>query len=139
MVSESMPVKAIKTDPETGAKIVHDNLCVGCNACEIACPFGTVNYNASTGKVIKCDLCGGDPVCATTPPTYATVYSDVEQAGYEKMKIWANKQTIWLQPSSSIVRIKRHNYCDERNFDWNAPRDEIENKAPHSKIVSSNS
>ena len=83
------PVNAITTDPETGAKIVHDNLCVGCKVCTIACPFGAVNYNASTGKVIKCNLCGGDPACAIACPTDAIVYSDVEQAGYEKMKMWA--------------------------------------------------
>ena len=57
------PVDAISVDAETGAKVVSDAACVGCKVCTIACPFGTVNYNADTGKVIKCDLCGGDPVC----------------------------------------------------------------------------
>ena len=49
---------------------------VGCKVCTIACPFGTVNYNASTGKVIKCDLCGGDPACAKACPPEAIIYAD---------------------------------------------------------------
>ena len=59
--------------------------------CTLACPFGTVNYNASTGKVIKCDLCGGNPACADACPTAAITYQDVEQTGYDKMKLWATK------------------------------------------------
>ena len=55
------PVDAISVDATTGAKVVSDTLCVGCKVCTIACPFGTVNYSSATGKVIKCDLCGGMP------------------------------------------------------------------------------
>jgi Fe-S-cluster-containing hydrogenase component 2 len=42
---------------------------VGCKVCTIACPFGTINYVAETGKVQKCDLCGGEPACADACPT----------------------------------------------------------------------
>ena len=59
--------------------------------CTIACPFGTVNYNQDTGKVIKCDLCGGDPQCAAVCPTDAIVYVDANWTGYERMKQWAVK------------------------------------------------
>ena len=53
----------------TGAmEVLDENVCVGCKVCTIACPFGTVNYNQDTGKVIKCDLCGGDPQCAEVLP-----------------------------------------------------------------------
>lgn len=87
---QACPVNAITTN-EMGVKIVHENLCVGCKVCTIACPFGTVNYNASTGKVIKCDLCGGNPACADACPTAAITYQDVEQTGYDKMKMWATQ------------------------------------------------
>ena len=62
------PVDAIRIDAATGAKVVHEATCVGCKVCTIACPFGTVNYVAETGKVQKCDLCGGDPACANGLP-----------------------------------------------------------------------
>ena len=70
-------------------KVVHENLCVGCKVCTIACPFGTINYNASTGKVIKCDLCQGNPACSDACPTGAITYQDIEQTGFDKMKVWA--------------------------------------------------
>jgi NAD-dependent dihydropyrimidine dehydrogenase PreA subunit len=62
------PVDAIRIDAATGAKVVHEDVCVGCKVCTIACPFGTVNYVADSGKVQKCDLCGGDPACAERLP-----------------------------------------------------------------------
>ena len=62
------PVEAITLNKVTGAKEVNESICVGCKVCTIACPFGTVNYNASSGKVIKCNLCGGDPQCAQALP-----------------------------------------------------------------------
>ena len=85
------PVDAIGIDLATGAKVVHDNRCVGCKVCTIACPFGTVNYNADSGKVVKCDLCGGKPACAAACPTRAITYVDAEQTGYDKMRVWAMK------------------------------------------------
>ncbi len=85
------PVDAISVDAETGAKVVSDAACVGCKVCTIACPFGTVNYNADTGKVIKCDLCGGDPKCASACPTAAITYVDANWTGLDKMRNWASK------------------------------------------------
>jgi Fe-S-cluster-containing hydrogenase component 2 len=76
---------------ETGAMEVADSVCVGCKVCTIACPFGTVNYNQDTGKVIKCDLCGGDPQCVAACPTEAITYVDADATGLEKMRSWAAK------------------------------------------------
>ena len=91
------PVDAISVDMATGAKIVSDELCVGCKVCTIACPFGTVNYNQSTGKVIKCDLCGGEPECATACPTDAITYIDADWTGLDKMRSWAAKTDAGVQ------------------------------------------
>ena len=88
---QACPVDAISVDPKTGAKVVSDSLCVGCKVCTIACPFGTVNYNASTGKVLKCDLCGGDPECAKACPTQAITYIDANWTGLDRMRAWAAK------------------------------------------------
>ena len=88
---KACPVDAISLDPETGAKVVSDALCVGCKICTIACPFGTINYNQDTGKVIKCDLCEGEPECATACPTDAITYIDANWTGLERMRAWAQR------------------------------------------------
>ncbi|MEZ5583085.1 MAG: 4Fe-4S dicluster domain-containing protein [Candidatus Competibacteraceae bacterium] len=85
------PVEAIKLNKLTGAKEVVESICVGCKVCTIACPFGTVNYNEDSGKVVKCDLCGGDPECAKACPTSAITYVDANWTGLERMRAWAAK------------------------------------------------
>ena len=65
---------------------------MGCKVCTIACPFGTINYNSSTGKVVKCDLCGGDPYCAKACPTGAITYVDADSTGMERMRAWAQNR-----------------------------------------------
>jgi Fe-S-cluster-containing hydrogenase component 2 len=84
-------VEAIKIDAGTGAKVVLEDVCVGCKVCTIACPFGTVNYVQDTGKVQKCDLCGGEPACAEACPTGAITYVDASWTGLDRMKQWADK------------------------------------------------
>lgn len=105
---QACPVNAITTDAASGVKIVHENLCVGCKVCTIACPFGTINYNASTGKVIKCDLCQGSPACADACPTAAITFQDVEQGGFDKMKIWAAKAGASADHTNTNAPVAKH-------------------------------
>jgi len=88
---QACPVDAIGMNKKTAAKEVSMELCVGCKVCTIACPFGTINYNHTTGKVSKCDLCGGDPECVKICPTPALSYIDAEQTGVDRMRQWAEK------------------------------------------------
>ena len=85
------PVEAIVLDAATGAKIVREDVCVGCKVCTIACPFGTINYVAELGKVQKCDLCGGEPACAKACPTGAITFVDADWTGLGKMRDWAGR------------------------------------------------
>ena len=97
---QACPVDAIVVNAGTGAKDVIDSVCVGCKVCTIACPFGTINYNVDTGKVIKCDLCGGDPACAKACPTEAITYVDAEQTGYDRMRAWAAQSAAASAPQA---------------------------------------
>ena len=75
------PVNAIVIDEDTGAKLVIDSLCIGCHLCTIACPFGTVHTLPKTDKAAKCNLCGGEPACATACPTQAIEFGDADKSG----------------------------------------------------------
>ena len=75
------PVNAIVIDGDSGAKVVIEELCVGCHLCTIACPFGTVYTLPQTDKASKCNLCGGDPACVTACPTQAIEFVDLTKSG----------------------------------------------------------
>ena len=95
------PVEAITINPTTGAKEVSADVCVGCKVCSIACPYGVINYDADSGVVTKCDLCGGEPMCVEACPTPALAFVDEDATGYDG--IW-NHVTATLVDCDSTVR-----------------------------------
>lgn len=76
------PVNAIAEDASTGAKIVLDEVCVGCKLCVIACPFGTMFFDPAKDAAAKCDLCAGDPACAHACPTAAIEVVAADASGW---------------------------------------------------------
>jgi anaerobic carbon-monoxide dehydrogenase iron sulfur subunit len=75
------PVEAI-TISSAGAKVVLEDMCVGCKLCTIACPYGTMFYNPDTDKATKCNLCDGQPACADACPTQAIEYVEAEPSDW---------------------------------------------------------
>ena len=67
------PAKAISKNEKTGAVVIDYDLCIRCRTCIGACPFGNILFDDSPdrGKVYKCNLCSGDPMCAKFCPTQA--------------------------------------------------------------------
>ncbi|MFP4071125.1 MAG: 4Fe-4S dicluster domain-containing protein [Desulfovibrionales bacterium] len=69
------PTGAMQKREEDGIVFVDPELCVGCKACMVACPWGAPQWNPQTGKVVKCDLCmdrideGLEPACVTSCTT----------------------------------------------------------------------
>ena len=57
------PVKAISQDEELGRVSVDYNTCIGCRSCVSVCPFGAMSFNTTDRRVLKCDVCDGDPQC----------------------------------------------------------------------------
>lgn len=57
------PMNAIQRDPNTGAMVINYDRCIGCKMCVLSCPLGGVSVDPKTRKVVKCDLCGGNPQC----------------------------------------------------------------------------
>jgi Fe-S-cluster-containing dehydrogenase component len=62
---------------EDGIVFSDFELCIGCQTCAVACPFGVPELNPATGKIAKCDGCrdrvdeGLWPACALKCPTGA--------------------------------------------------------------------
>lgn len=65
------PVSAIVRDSSTGALVVDQETCIGCNLCHRYCPLHIVGVDPGLKKSVKCDLCGGDPGCVAACPTGA--------------------------------------------------------------------
>lgn len=65
------PVEALARNARTGAVEVSTERCVRCMLCVSACPFGNICEDQGTGRIVKCDLCGGDPICAKFCPSGA--------------------------------------------------------------------
>jgi len=73
-------VDAITRNPDTGAMDLNQDRCIQCMACVAACPFGCVLPDQQNNMVVKCDLCGGDPVCAHFCPTKALEFKVIAPA-----------------------------------------------------------
>lgn len=73
------PTGALHVDEATGARVIDQEQCVGCQTCLNACVFAPaasrIKYNPATNTCIKCDLCGGDPMCVKRCPLGASQLS----------------------------------------------------------------
>ncbi len=85
------PTGAMKKRPEDGLVYVEASLCVGCQGCMEACPWGVPQWDASTGKVIKCDGCrervsaGQKPACVAGCTTHALSFT-LPNAGSKRVR-----------------------------------------------------
>jgi Fe-S-cluster-containing hydrogenase component 2 len=82
------PVNALRVEPNTGARIIREDVCVSCNRCAEACPFPVsgeqnatnqltlgqmtrISYDPQMDTFTKCDLCywrEAGPACAERCP-----------------------------------------------------------------------
>ena len=80
------PVKAIARDEALGRLMVNYEVCIGCRACVAVCPFGAMTFDAIGKKVLKCDLCGGEPHCVLFCDVKALDYVDAHRLGVSKSR-----------------------------------------------------
>ena len=85
------PVKALGRDEILGMVRLDYDRCIGCKFCVAACPFGAMAVDSVGRKIIKCDLCDGDPACARFCETQALKYVDSATVNLVRMREAAHK------------------------------------------------
>lgn len=93
------PAGAIHKDPETGIVSIDDERCVQCLLCTLACPYCGVFYSAKEKKMVKCDLCDGDPECVKVCKPGALQY--LRHA--EIYKEWASREDLFSPGLSACM------------------------------------
>jgi Fe-S-cluster-containing dehydrogenase component len=80
-------------------------LCIGCQTCAVACPFGHPKLNPDNGKIAKCDGCrkrvdaGLWPACALVCPTGALSYGSAHEVVHQRRMREAVKTTQTFTPT----------------------------------------
>ena len=93
---------------EDGTILHDDALCIGCQNCAAACPYGVPQYNEPLNVVSKCDACaylrakGQNPACVDACPNRALDFGDLDEL---KAKYGADLVSdISILPDSSATQ-----------------------------------
>ena len=78
------PTEAV-SKTEAGIVLIDESRCRNCHACELACPYGAIRFNAARNTTTKCDFCadlldlGKPPACVAGCPNRALDYGDLAE------------------------------------------------------------
>ena len=79
------PNKAIWRDDKLSRVMINPNLCIGCQMCVSACPFGVMAFDPDRGIAFKCDLCDGTPECVRVCEPKALDYVEVNKLNDQRL------------------------------------------------------
>ncbi len=85
------PAKALTRNQEMGRVELDYDICIGCRTCVSVCPFGAMHFVPADRKVIKCDLCGGEPQCVRFCDVQAIQFVDEGEINREKGRAAAKR------------------------------------------------
>ncbi len=89
---------------EDGIVLVEPDMCIGCKACMLACPYDARYYDEEAQTVDKCTFClprtsqGLDPACVTTCVGESRNFGDLNDPDSNVSKL--------LKDATSIMRLK---------------------------------
>lgn len=99
------PTKALTKSEAEGPVLLNDELCIGCKACIVVCPFGVICLSRHGKLAIKCDLCverlkaGQEPACVASCPTGALRFESTAEAGESARKRAAREFLVTFRAS----------------------------------------
>lgn len=105
---EVCPTGASYRDEEMGAVLIDQELCIGCQACMMACPYDARSLNEGKQVVEKCTLChdltseGEKPACVKNCCGSARLYGDLDdpESDVSKALAAADPEAIHQLPNN---------------------------------------
>ncbi len=94
LCQKACPQRAIHRD-EAGIVWVDERLCAHCGLCILACPEAAP-LRVPDGRVLKCDLCGGNPRCVEACTEKALSYSPGKALGWVRLLRWPTQAMAFL-------------------------------------------
>ena len=97
------PSQALSRAGEGEPVLFNPRLCIGCNNCLTACPFGSIGPGPGGRKIMKCDLCvdrlktGEQPACCSCPTGALRFISGADYAR-EKRRLAARRYLVSAEP-----------------------------------------
>ena len=82
---KTCPQRAISHDEKLIRTTIDYSKCIGCRFCVFVCPFGGMSFQSRSKRVVKCDLCGGDPWCARFCAYDALKYTEADELNTDRM------------------------------------------------------
>lgn len=79
------PTGAMYKQEDNGLVSVNEDVCIGCQSCEMACPYGSPQYDERKGIMTKCNGCaervslGLQPVCVESCPLRALDFGPIDE------------------------------------------------------------
>lgn len=98
------PVDAIAREDQTNGVQISEAKCIGCRACMIVCPYGAISMDTDKRKVIKCDLCEGDPQCVKYCVTKAIQWQPAKRADMVRRTAMMKELTAGLTKAAAVSR-----------------------------------
>ncbi|MDZ4245489.1 MAG: 4Fe-4S dicluster domain-containing protein [Dehalococcoidia bacterium] len=99
---ESCVYDSIRRDEKTGAVLIDDEKCVGCETCVSECPVSAVFYDSEKNKAFKCDLCGGDPECVKWCSRDALTLEEADITSPDRKALMDETTTLLSKKRKSI-------------------------------------
>ncbi|MCS6933004.1 MAG: 4Fe-4S dicluster domain-containing protein [Acetobacteraceae bacterium] len=124
------PTGASYKRAEDGIVLIDHDICIGCQLCAWACPYGAREFDEPEGVMKKCTLCVDRiynqampaaervPACVSACPTRARHFGDLGDPESEVSRLVAERGGVALAPELGYAPVNRYlPPRDPRRFD----------------------